>query len=213
MKFSPPQILAALAMAGLSETAFAELIGMDRANLSKVLSGKVTPREETQRKIIRTLEDHAIEFQADGGVRPRTEFVKIYEGVEGYQAFADDRYMTAINSTQDFLTCLPDPKELSIGLPKEISEFHRQRLRDLPHYKIRGLRALENTKDLLNTDIQFRALPRYELPPSFYVYGNKYAVLRFMPDIRIIVITDRGLADQWRAHFENMWDRAAELRA
>jgi hypothetical protein len=213
MIFDIQQISAALALAGLNKTQLGAEIGMDESQLSKVLTGKVAPREDTKRKIIRKLEDHGVEFTEHSGVRKRIDLIKVCKGSEGFREFCDDRYLTAINSSQDFLFCggLKDDSRDSVSM--EYQKFHMARMRTLKHFRIRGLRPESDSWESIADYIEYRVVPDTQMPDvPFYVYGGKVAFVRFQPEFLVIIMHDRIISDGYRKTFEKIWNIGKKLR-
>ena len=213
MNFNREQISAALALLSKNQTDLAEGVGMDRASINRVLTGETNPKEQTIRRIYRYLEDHGVEFLEQDGVRRRREDVKIYEGVDGWKLFSDDRYQTALNSNQDFLSCGGIQDFFTTAAGPTYQEFHATRMKSIEHFKIRALRPMSYSQPNIAGYVEYRAVPDDQFPKaSFYVYGGKLALLRFEPSLRIYVIQDREVSDSYRALFEGIWTNARPLR-
>lgn len=210
MLFDNHQINAAIVLAGLHASDLADALSMAKSNMSNILSGKVQPHEETKRKIVRKLEDLGIEFLPQSGVRKRSDIVHTLDGYEGQRRFNNDRYDTAINSSQDFLYCGTNTQEEAAkGMDAMLSAEYSERMQTIKHFKTRGLRPMTDSSPAFGRLIEYRALPIDEFPPmKFYVYGGKVAILRFAPEFRAIVINDRSMSDQYRNYFERLWNKA-----
>lgn len=214
MNFDTLQINAAIVLAGLHATDFAEALGMARSNLSNILSGKVQPHEETKRKIIRKLEDLGIEFLPQSGVRKRSDIVQVYDGHEGQRRLNEDRFQTALNSSQDFLYCgTVSQEEAAQKLSPELSAEYSARMKTIQHFKMRGLRPMEDKASAYAPHIQYRVMPLEDFPPvRFYVYGGKVAIMTFNPEFRVIIINDRAMSNDYRSYFEKLWAKALPYR-
>lgn len=215
MDFDIKQIKAGMALAGLNETELAEAIGMERASINKVLTGKVAaPREDTRRRIIRTIEDRGVDFTAGGGVRPRSDYVREYTGLEGQRRFNEDRIHTAVNSSQDFLYCANvSQSEIAECLSAELSKDYSEKMQAIGHFKLRGIRPITDKAPAFSPHIEYRALPSADFPATkFYVYGGKVAILRFAPEFKAVVINDRTMSNDFRKEFERYWSLARPYR-
>ncbi|MGE3770230.1 MAG: helix-turn-helix domain-containing protein [Bdellovibrionales bacterium] len=214
MQFDTLQIRAAISLAGLRESDLAEQAGITKAALSNILSGKTQPQEETKRKILRKLEDLGIEFTPQSGVRKRSDVVQVFDGYEGQRRLNDDRFQTALNSSQDFLYCgAVSQEEAAEKLSAELSAEYSARMKTIQHFKMRGLRPMEDKSPAYSSHIQYRVMPLEDFPPvRFYVYGGKVAIMTFTPDFRVIIINDRAMSNDYRAYFEKMWAKALPYR-
>lgn len=205
--FDAKQIHAAIALAGLNDTKLAAELGMQKSHLSQILSGKMQPQEETQRKIMRKLEDKGIEFMPQSGVRLLSDIVQVFEGHAGQRKFNEDRYHVATNSSQDFLYCGSNTQaDVEQSLSKELSAEYSALMQTVKHFKMRGLRPMRDAQMPFASHIEYRALPEEDFPPmKFYIYGGKVAILRWLPEFRAIVINDREMNSDYRAYFERLW--------
>jgi len=213
VNFNARQIFAALGLLGLNQNDLAEGVKMPAPSISRILGSENQPKDETTRRIYRWLEDKGVEFTELDGVRRRKEDVKIYEGIDGWKLFSDDRYQTALNSTRDFLSCGGVQDFFTEAAGEDYQKFHAARMKSIEHFKIRALRPMSYKHPNITNYVEYRAVPDEQFPKgSFYVYGGKLALLRFEPSLRIYVIQDREVSESYRALFEGIWANARPLR-
>lgn len=211
--FDRKQLKAAIALTGLMETEFADAADMRRATLSGILTGKSHPNDENLRRITDKLAKLGVELLPGGGVRPRQPFMAYYDGIDGWKQFSEDRYITALSDTREFLSCGGVRDGFITATGEDHFKMHTARMAALPHFKMRALRPLSHASSLVAPYTRYRGIPDEQFPAStFYVYGNKLAHIVHKPDIHIYVIEDAEVANSYRGQFDVLWQNARPLR-
>jgi len=210
---SPAQIRAARGLLHLSADDLAETIGMTRQQLTKIENGHVSPRAETAHKIHRALASMGIEFMSNDGVAKRPPFMGFFDGVDGWRQFSDDRYHTALAGNTDFLSCGGVQDDFIKATGEDYFNMHTARMVAIKGFTMRALRPLSYTSPMSAGYVTHRAIPDAQFPDStFYVYGNKLALISHRPSTKIFVIEDSEISLSYRKQFDALWDAGRPLR-
>ena len=131
----------------------------------------------------------------------------VYEGVEGFKKFSDDRYAVAMVDPREFLMCGGFQDDFIRATGSEYFQFHAERMAHIKNFKMRAL--IKSSLDPTVVSLAYmsqRFLPEaYHASVPYYVYGTKLAIITVDENIRIIVIDDEKTAASFRKQFDLMW--------
>jgi len=201
------QIKAARSLLNWTQSDLANASGISKPALANFERGIAKPRTETINALQRSLEEAGIEFTDGPGVKVRKNVieVKILSG-EGLKALWSDVYNSLNVGEERLISGVEEEKFVQVVG----GEFFDKMMKK---FKKKGIvsRTL-----LLNGDADFRdssaeyrwveAAHFSDVP--FYVYGNKCAIVVWRPEMQIILIEDKAVANAYRKQFEGIWDIA-----
>lgn len=212
-KISAAQSKAARAFLEWSQDELSRKANVASSTLRNFENG-IAPRLETMKKICRTLENAGIEFIEGGGVRPRSNFVRMYMGHDSCDQFFDDMMQTIQEQGGD-IVCFAKSQEMlvqSCGILPCNSFERLERLREKAALKCI---VPETVSSFDIPAVQFRTLAQEDLSPwDYYVFGDKYAhILQEGRSNFIFVVYHKPFAaEDYHRHFQSKWDKAAPLR-
>lgn len=205
------QIRAARAMLDWSQDMLAETAGVAKRTIVTIEQGSVAPRSDTMTAIQTALEKHGIEFISGGGVRPRDDLIKIFEGDGAEELLLNDIYETMLLDQGN--------KEVLIYGLDEISENENPQAYGLAKAQLDRLTKAGIKERIIgrvgNTNFIapwhfYRWVPNGTgFTTPLFIYGSKIAMNNDTPPFRSIVIEDQLFADTCRHMFNFAWDRAA----
>lgn len=135
--------------------------------------------------------------------------VEVFKGPEGLKYFLKD----IINTKQELLVTGIDDSKYNEALPV----FMKQYFRDMRRFKIpeRVITAAKQgvfqfPKDIAPTTT-YRYLAANEFnPTNTFVYADKTVIVTWGNPVTAVMITNKGLAQTYREHFEHLWNIASE---
>lgn len=218
MKYlSPSQCRAARGLLDWSQPDLATRCGVHVQTISGFEKDATTPSKRTLKKITDVLEAHGIEFLESDGLRRKESPITVLRGSDGFEAFLDDVYNTAIQ----------------FGTPSSPVEIFLSNVYHLNWIKWMGETLWENhvarmTRDQAVMDVRImikdgdrnfpaKAYSKYKWLPadmfndkSFYSYHDKLAFLNFQRDDVEITIMEQGdFARGYRQLFLATWNNIA----
>lgn len=210
---SPAQIRAARGLLHLSAEDLGAAVAMSRQQITKIENDHSAPRAETLHKIFRELTARGIEFMANDGVAKRPPFMGLFDGVEGWRQFSDDRYHAALAGNTDFLSCGGVQDDFIKATGVDYFNMHTERMKGIAGFTMRALRPLSHNSPLTAGYIRYRLIPDELFPEStFYVYGNKLALISHRPSTKIFVIEDKEISTSYRKQFDALWEAGRQVR-
>jgi transcriptional regulator with XRE-family HTH domain len=215
------QLRAARGLLDWSRSDLSKASKVSPETIKNIEHGTFKPQDTTEDAIIHAFAAQGVEFIENEGVILRRDSVSRYQGVDGFKRFLDDVYDAA---KQPF-SAIDGNKPLyatSIGdedFPRILGDyflFHVRRMNDIKNLKMRLLiREMPTTKLAEEAHSSYR---EYRLRPkgdsanaSFYVYGDKLAILNFElvdNSPQILVISSALAAKAYREQFEVAWKAA-----
>ena len=217
MSITTAQIRGARGILNWSQQDLAQRTGISATSIGAIENGQTTPRESTLSTIRKTLENSGIEFLGFEGVRVQNSYVQTLKGSEGFSAFLDDVYQTAVtNGTEKN----PTPVYLS-------NVVHENWVKWMgPDRWENHTRRMTQSKTVMDVriivkegDVNFpaQAYSQYKWFPkemfndkSFYSYHDRLAFINFKnDDVEIIVIKQPAFAEGYRALFLIAWENFA----
>lgn len=211
------QIKAGRALLDWSQDKLAELTGLSIATIRKLELGYISPREATMDAIRRVFEAAGLEFLEPNGVRQRPEEILIYEGRQGLHDFFDDIYRAANLPGSDIILVCPNAQIFIDEVMGDYSATHMERMTAIKDRITNKCLVMERSPLPASAYCEYRWLSKqYVDSVSFYVYGDKYAIIRSKNKYsasKIIVIQSKDVADAFRQQFYSMWEKATPLNA
>lgn len=210
---SPAQMRAARGLLHLSAEDLGAAVGMTRQQITKIENDHTAPRGATLQKIFRELTSRGIDFTANDGVSRRPPFMGLFEGIEGWRLFSDDRYHSALAGHTDFLSCGGVQDDFIKATGVDYFNMHTERMKGIAGFSMRALRPLSHNSPLSAGYIKYRLIADDLFPDStFYVYGNKLALISHKPSTKIFVIEDAEISNSYRKQFEALWEAGRQVR-
>lgn len=211
MRLTAPQIHAALGLAGMTQEALAQAIGMTYTGLLRSMGGHAVPRDSTLKKIRAVLEAQGVEFTEAEGVRRRARGIEVFEGSERFQEFTDLVYATLVRDGGD--VCVSVEDESFFRRYRKDVEGWRRNMKALVDAGRVTVRILAAKSDFRMSFSQKRCLPAEAIAPTaFYAFGDCLALIDFTHETPPYVVLHRSgpLAASYRRAFEREWERAGE---
>jgi transcriptional regulator with XRE-family HTH domain len=214
---TPSQCRAARGLLDWSQPDLASRCDIHIQTISSFEKSLTTPSKRTLKKISDVFESQNIEFLESDGLRRKESPIICMRGRDGFQAFLDDVYNTAIE----------------YGTSEKPVEIYLSNVHHLNWIKWMGEDLWHNhvdrmTRDKALMDVRIivregdknfpaAAYSKYKWVPekifnekSFYSYHNKLAFLNFQhDDVEITIIQQVDFANGYRQLFLAMWDNIA----
>lgn len=200
MPITPDQIRAARALKNWSQADLAQRVGMATPSIGNIESGKHNATPQTQTAIIAAFEDAGIEF-IDGGVRYKSDTIRILEGENCYLQLLDDVFYSLKGSPQPaelLISCADDRKS-----PPAVNESYR-RIRK-SGIAMRQLVEEDNTH-LMGPLEEYRYLPRHRfINRVLVIYGQKIATV-IDNETKVMILHDAVMAEVQKNVFNLLWE-------
>lgn len=217
MSITTAQIRGARGILNWSQQDLSQRTGISATSIGAIENGQTTPRASTLETIRKTLENGGIEFIGLEGIRLQNNYVQTLKGADGFSAFLDDVYQTAIahgtekNPTQVFLSNVAHENWVRWMGP-ERWENHTRRM--LQSKNIMDVRIIVKEGDFnfpAESYSKYKWLPKNMFnDKSFYSYHDRLAFINFKDnDVEIIIIRQPAFAEGYRTLFLIAWDHFA----
>lgn len=199
------QIRAARSFFNLEQQVIADHAGVSKMNISEIENEKTTAKSSTINAIQKFFEMRGLEFTKDGGIRPTSNIVQIFEGNDAYLRLLDN-VMEYAGHTKTLLKFGVDERKSS---PEVI-----QKNRDLRASGISMKNLIENGNTyLLGRVEEYRYMPASLVSGGDVklIYGSRvayYAPWQNVP--KVIIIHDERIAVEQTRLFEFVWDVSKE---
>ena len=207
MGITTAQIRGARGVLNWTQGDLAQRTNISTTSIGSIENGETRPRDSTIQIIQKAFEDAGVEFLPGDGIRRRQGYVRVFGGRQGFIDFYDDVYHEAQKGSSTFLVNNVDEK-LFLRWGKEIVDTHTERMQDLDiKYK---LLAREGDTNFVSTEYaEYRWLPKHMFSSvSFYVYGQKLAIIVFDDEPVILVMEYPAITEAYRKQFESFWEMA-----
>jgi len=220
------QLRAARALLDWTRSDLAKAASISPETIKNIEHGTFRPQEVTSEAIIRAFASHGVEFTGNEGVQLRRDSVTRQEGTEGFKRFLDDVYLAA-QQPYSFdggakalcVTAIGD-----VDFSKHLGDFFAQHVRRMNEIKNLKMLILLKEKPTTKTSEEKRGSYREyrfrsqgdNANASFYVYGDKLAILDFERvenSPQIVVISSALAAKAYREQFDAMWRTATPVDA
>lgn len=173
------------------------------------------PEARTLEKIASVLSNKGLEFTSGDGVKKKENSIHVYEGKKGFWDFYDDIYETAKEIGGEFCVNNVSEKVFESWL-QEKAESYKKNMAALPN-KIHMKIIVEEEDNFFTATeyAEYRWAKKEKFSnASFYVYGNKLAILLFEPEnVFVYVIDEKRIADEYRKQFGTLWEQAYEPKS
>lgn len=199
------QIRAARALLDWSQSDLAAHADLSQTGIARIENGTNKPNSQTLEKIKSAFDKADIEF-IDDGVRKVRKKVDVLSGEEGFHNFYQDLYRELENSDNKVVYVNNVDERLFVKWQGEerLREHTQQILKLGVRYKIliregdEYLPAGKYAEYRCLTEEMFHSV-------SFYVYGEKLAILILEKTPRIYILREREIADSYRKQFDALW--------
>ncbi len=211
MRITPPQIEAAMGLAGVTAKELATITDINPNTLGRLLdrtdTSNRTPHASTLAKIKKALEDRGVEFTENEGVRRKTESVRVYQGPEGFDEFSG--FLVNYLSENGGDVCLSvDDEELLFKYRTDQPE-HRKKLKELcENGHIKSFRVLANKSKFAPQYATYKKQESTSLSPTaFYAFGDCLALISFahVTPPYVVLLESAPLAESYRKGFDAAW--------
>ncbi|MDD3181198.1 MAG: helix-turn-helix transcriptional regulator [Alphaproteobacteria bacterium] len=208
---SARQIKAARALLDWSQEELAYAARLSIATIRKLELGHISPRGETTRLIHQAVEDAGLEFIDSDGVRRRLEDISVFRGVDGTDQFLDDIKETTRHAGGGLVVVASSVEELENICGAGDCPKLETLLKQNDDLSIKCLLTEVGEPQLSTPRLQFRTISKqYVDTISFYVYGDKYALIPTDKDAwpKIVVVKSTSVAESFRRQFFSLWEKA-----
>ncbi|MFA7275435.1 MAG: helix-turn-helix transcriptional regulator [Pseudobdellovibrionaceae bacterium] len=213
------QCRAARALLAWSQPDLAQKCGIHVQTISNFEHETSTPTQRTLSKIAQVMELNGIEFIEDGVREVRN--LTILSGTEGFQAFLDDVYQTAMlygtekKPCEIYLSNVTHGNWIKWAGEEKWAQHVNRMIKDKG---VMDVRIIVREKDF---NFPARAYAQYKWFPkrlfndkSFYAYHDKLAFLDFQQDeVHITIMRHTDFAEGYRTLFNIAWDHVAQIPA
>ena len=211
-KISAAQSKAGRVFLEWSQEDLAKNTGLSLSTIRSFENG-MSPRASTLRQICKTLERSGIEFTEGGGVKPRSDYVRMYMGHDSCNQFFEDVIQT-IQEQRGDIVCVAQSQNMmiqSLGLSPQKRFEYLEALGKITSIKCIVPDAVPASQV---PTIQFRTLPKhYTGPWSYYVFGDKYAhILQEGSSFCFVVFHKPIAAHDYHNHFLALWNQAMPIK-
>ncbi|MFY9288430.1 MAG: helix-turn-helix transcriptional regulator [Alphaproteobacteria bacterium] len=206
----PRQIKAARALLDWSQKDLADAADLSSGTVRNVESGDMSVRGATAEIIRRVFEESGIEFTEGEGVRLRNDTVVVYQGLDSCDMFFDDVLRTIKEKGGEVVSLFKSHTVLIEACGIKLGKFGQ--MQELSkHTKIKCIAPQAQDASFPNSPCEMRGILKQHIgPSSYFVYGNKYAIVlqEARTRFKFVVFTSESLAEDYRHHFYSMWNLA-----
>lgn len=208
MTITTAQIRGARGLLDWSQAELSRRTGISTTSIGNIESGNTQPRESTLDIIRKAFETANVEF-IEGGVRARSDFVRVFTGEDGFWELYEDIYTTLSQGENEVLVSNVDESDFQKWLNQDRLKTHLGRMAELEQAGKLTYRIMIKDGDsnyLAGEYAQYRWMPaELFLPVPFYVYGNKLAIMIFGAEPYSILIDNKVVSEAYRKQFEEIW--------
>lgn len=200
------QIKAARAMLDWSQEDLAQIAGLSITTIRNLEMGYV-PRGATTQVIRQAIENAGLEFIEPEGVRRRRNDVQIYQGSNSCDVFFEDMLNT-VRDKGDEVLCVIKSQDM---LARSCGAANVEQLKQLGEITtVKCLLSEAPNSSHVIPSFEFRITQYSSGLVSYYVYGDKYAVVLAEGNgaFRFIVFQSLSLSQSYRREFLVLWDKA-----
>lgn len=212
---TPQQVRGACGLLGLTQKDLSEATSITRASLRKYDIGEIAFTQKSLDKLEKFFTSNAIIFLDNHGVmfKPSEEIRKL-EGHFGFVAFMDDVYKVAQEQGGDICVSNVDERNWVKWMTAPLYEKHSKRMTLLNNFTLKILVEEKDSLFIANDFAEYRHIPsEFFNDQSFYVYGNKLALIAFGDDVRIHIINNKNWAESFRKLFNCTWNNAPTAKS
>lgn len=208
---SPAQLRSARAHLDLSQDEAAEGAGLTKYTLSNIERGAVEGSTKSLDALQAFYERRGLEFTPDNGVRTIRSDVRCYEGEMGFKDFMADVYETMKACGGTFCVSNVDERNWIKWLGVDGAQTYCNKMIALKNVHAHIL-IKEGDTAAVASHAEYRTLPvdLFYDNTSFYVYGDKLALIRFEPNLVIVrVLQNKYFSESFKLMFYRFWDKFA----
>ena len=209
MSINAAQIRAARALLNWSQEELAERSGIARATIKNIENELTIPRADTVDAIRVTFEENSVEFLPGSGTRIRDDIVTVIQGGGAARRLLDDIYrVLAHREGEEVLLSGLNEKDAIATVGQEFLDQHLKRL--LGQGIKERILLEEGDSNFVHPLISYRWLPKENFTPAtFYVYGEKLALVKWAPQEKVVIIDNPELSRGYRGLFDFAWSKAS----
>ncbi|MCB1783898.1 MAG: hypothetical protein KDI13_07865 [Alphaproteobacteria bacterium] len=189
---------------------FLEISKQNYYKFERENAGIGTKTKETLRLFF---ENRGAQFHGKSGVVVPEEKIRILRESDGFRLFMDDVYNTVKITGGEICVANVDERHWIKWMGQNLYDAHAARMSKLANFNFKIL-IRETDNFFIASEIgDYRGVPEKDFSDqSFYVYGNKMAVIKFAPDdVEITIHDDKSIADGMRYFFNLIWPNAKVL--
>ncbi len=207
------QIRAARALIGWNQETLAQKAGLSQTGIARIENGTNQPNSATLGKIAAAFDEADIEFMGDSGVKKRDNEVLILKGYSGFRRFIYDVYETIKEHGGTICVSNVDEREFD-KWQGEWREDYLSKMAALHKVQPFDFKIIirEGDEHHVATYASYKTLsPENFGGSTFYVYGNKMAIIVFKKDdVAIHIVKNNEIAMAQRNQFELVWQNLAK---
>ncbi|MBU6234375.1 MAG: helix-turn-helix domain-containing protein [Alphaproteobacteria bacterium] len=208
---TPSQIRAARAHLDLSQDEVASKCGITKYTLSNIERGANDPSGRSLELIKSFFERSGIRFTADNGIRYLEQDVICLEGSDGFRYFMEDVYETLSKKPGTYCVSNVDENNWVKWLGAEEARVLCDKIANIENIRAHIL-VKEGDNFTFAEHAEYRYLPGdlFYDNTSFYVYGDKLALIHFDPDnVTVRLLSNRYFSAGFKLMFYRFWDTVA----
>lgn len=209
------QIRAARALLDWTRDDLAKASGVSVPALTQIEGEHRIARGSSLDKIRTALEGAGVVFTDNMGVKMRSDTLQVYEGLDGFNHFLDDVYISLKNASEPnvFVSGVERDRFVA-GRSKQSVEQHRARMETISGLDFRVISG-EQEAPLVQKEnyVKYRVIDQdrfYPLP--IYGYAGKLGIITWEPQLKVIVIANADVYRAFNIFFELLWRRAREMK-
>jgi DNA-binding XRE family transcriptional regulator len=194
----------------LSIKDFAQYCNLSEKSYGLIHKGRIDPTQKSKEKINRFIESTGLEFVENGVIENKDD--PCFEGQLGIRLFFDDVYNTCKETGGNISLYNGSPSLLIKWLGEEWYKKHAIRMGTIADTIDFNILIEEGDYNFIAGGFaKYRWCPKeYFRNRTVYIYGNKYAFLKFYDDNVVIeVSTGKETADVLRDMFQIAWDHVS----
>lgn len=209
------QIRAARALLDWTRDDLARASGLSVPALTQIEGAHRVARSSSMDKIRAALEAAGVVFTDSMGVKMRSDTLQVYEGLEGFNNFFDDVYLSLKNSAQPrvFVSGVERDRFVAGRSEQSVSQ-HRARMEAIEGLDFRVISSEHEEPHVQKEDyVKYRVIDQarfYPLP--IYGYAGKLGIITWEPHLKVIVIANGDVYQAFSIFFDLLWQRARDMK-
>jgi len=206
------QIRAARALLKWNQGDLAEKSGVSVPAIANIELEKQQPSTNTLERLEAAFNKAGLEFTDRDGMRRKDASVQILEGQKGFLAFYDMVYEEAkATGTKEIMVSNVDEREFVKWQGEQLVE-HTARMKALDiNYKI--LIRHGDTFFPASSYAEYKWAPEgMHYTVANYLFGSKLAFILFGDTLKIFILSEGELVEDFRKQFISLWEKAERPR-
>jgi transcriptional regulator with XRE-family HTH domain len=202
----PRQIRAARALLDWTREDLSRASDISLNALSQIESETRAARSVSLDKIRLALESAGVVFTDNAGVKLRSDLVTVFEGRDGFHHFMDDVYLMASNTGGEFTISGGSQADFRRNTDAAFLAMHSERMQKILNFSIRFIKPESLVTEDAFGYVHVKYIPdhmHFNVP--FYVYGDKLAIITWLPEVRVVVLRDSMVAKSFVKQFDVLW--------